>query len=898
MNEENSKKLPEVSDATAFILKMVAKKSTGHSCIYLDSDTVYNIDDMDPRAYMQERRMSGCYTVISSAMINPEYPGEVWIDGEYAGDAVIGNKDVIQTIGFFVRKKFTEYGKTYHIKYCHAVADNGYELEPFEIDITTLPKKYPGEKYPEHDLLVLQAAREGAVLLKNHRQALPLGKNNVVNIFGKGGPAYRLGCVGAGKINPRYGIRLEEGIDKYTTLKLNHELFDFYRDEKDIMPDADMLQRAKTQNDTAVIVITRGTGESIDNTPTAGSYYLTEEEKNLLKNVSEAFSKTVVLLNTGFPIEMGWEEKYRIDAVLWTGLNGMAGGQAVAEILEGTTCPSGKLPDTWAMDYYDYPSSLNFCLPTPDVMQDRFNKMRYAVNVYEEDMYVGYRYFNTFHKKAAYNFGHGLSYTKFSKEVLLFNQNGAHVHLKIRVTNTGCVAGKEAVLIYAHISDGRIEQPERRLVAFSKTHTLASHEIEVLTFDIPAKRFESYDELNAIWTIEEGTITLYAGDDVDLAEKIAEFNVDEQIVLQYVENRVYPPFNFRGMSKMDIENTWPKGEMSHYYVSETVPFERKRKNFEATNDEAQQGNESLITFPMLIENPKLIDAFIAQLSDYDLARMSVGGRTGWGVDDNGFAGTLYTEGKLEKYKLPEYYFADGNNGLNMFEANIGFPVSNVLGATFNMQLSYEEGKAIAREAKDMNLQCILAPAMNLHRNILCGRHSEYFSEDPLLAGCMGGMESKGLEDGGVSSCMKHFFANNAETIRQCSHSIMSERAARELYLKVFEIALEINEADAFMTGYNLANGAYCAGDSELLIGILRKEWGYSGYVMTDWGSSNNCDVVQIIGSGNSWIAPGEMDDSEVLPLVEAMQDGILERARVRKNVKDMYTSILKHYIMM
>lgn len=290
----------------------------------------------------------------------------------------------------------------------------------------------------------------------------------------------------------------------------------------------------------------------------------------------------------------------------------------------------------------------------------------------------------------------------------------------------------------------------------------------------------------------------------------------------------------------------------------------------------------------------MIDSFVLQLDDYELCRMSVGGRTGWSPEENGFAGMLYNEENIAKYEIPDYYMADGNNGLNLYIATIGFPVSNSMCATFNEELLYQEGRALGAEAIDNDLHCILAPAMNLHRNPLCGRHAEYFSEDPYLAGRMGGMESKGIESMGIASVMKHFFANNAENLRTHNQSLLTERTARELYLRVFEVAMQVHVPAAMMTGYNPANGLWCTGDEELLQEILRNEWHFEGYVMTDWGASGCCPAAEAAQAGNSWIAPGGMDDSEVLPMMEALKSGKLDRERLRENVRNMYATLIKY----
>lgn len=870
------------------------KKEAGEVYQFI-SKPVYNIDDMDDRAFMRDHRMEGVYVLGCKAMVDVDRPGRVYVNGADAGEPIVSPSAWGGgcSLGLRVRRFIRDYGQSYTVRYEGAFSVEGNALPSFSFQLNSLPKSKIGEVYPEHDELVLQAAQEGMVLLKNENEALPLGKGAVVNAFGKASATFRLGCVGAGKINPRYGIRFEEGIRAYSSLELNGELFEFYRSrETNEIPTQDLLNEAREKSDTAVILLTRGTGESSDNRPIQGDYYLTDEEKRLLETVSDAFAKTVVILNVGYPIEMGWVEEYKVDAVLWCGLPGMAGGRALAEILEGTVSPSGRLPDTWSLDYYDIPAAKNFYVAPEGTEMSPFGNT-FVTTVYEEDMYVGYRYFETFGKPVAFPFGHGLSYTTFEKSVVSAAETNCAVLLDISVKNTGDCSSKEVILIYAAIPDGKLEQPAKRLVAFAKTRELAPGETQAVHMDIPCRRFESYDEETASWVIEPGKISLLLGGSVAEAGEVFSFDVPELVVLSRVENRVTPPIAITRLSKKDPEGTYPTGQYCKAEASDDLPYRRSRSKTPEKRQVAGEKPTELITFPMLVEDESLLNAFVLQLSDYELARLSVGGRVGWGIDDNGFAGTLYNEGKIAHLQIPDYFMADGNNGLNMHDATIGFPVSNTMAATFNEELSFAEGKAIATEGKDLDLQCILAPAMNLHRNPLCGRHSEYFSEDPYLAGRMGGQESAGFEAAGASSVMKHFIANNAENYRNRNHSIMSERCMRELYLKVFEVAMEVNIPDAMMTGYNPANGEWCAGDEELLEGILREEWGFTGYVMTDWGSSTCCPPASTAQGGNSWVAPGGMDDREPNMIVAALEDGTIDRERVRANVRDMYGTVAK-----
>ena len=852
---------------------------------------VYNIDDMDDAMFMKDHRMEGVFVIACRASIDPAWPGDVIVNGKKTAEGII-SPSVWENgceIGLPVRKQLRQYNTSYEIRYENAKTTDGETLPPFSFTLTTMPRIAPGTVYPEHDALVLDAAREGIVLLRNEGPVLPLRPGSVVNAFGKGAATFRLGCVGAGKINPRYGIRFEEGIRNFSSLQLNDELFSFYREEEtNALPSAEIMGHAKERSDTAVVVLTRGTGESTDNRPAKGEYYFTDQEKELLRTVSGSFRHTVVILNTGYPIEMGWINEYSIDAILWCSLPGMAGGRALAEVLEGKVSPSGKLPDTWAYDYYDYPSSANFYIPPEGKFNSPFQDELFINTVYEEDLYVGYRYFETFRVPVAFPFGHGLSYTEFSRRIISAEKGADACRLTVCVRNTGSQAGKDVLLLFASLPEGRLEQPARRLVAFAKTGMLAPGEEQELKLNVSAKSLASYDEAEASWVMEAGCISLYLGGSVSEAVYADSLFIPERKVLKKVKNRVLPPVDFRRLSKHHPRETAPGGKLSGEVRSAELPYRTKREHIPVKHPVTGERPDHLITFPMVVEDESLLNAFILQMDDYDLARLSCGGRTGWGPEDNGFAGTLFNGGKVAKYEIPDYFMADGNNGLNMHDATIGFPVSNMIAATFNEALSFAEGEAVATEGRDLNLQCILAPAMNLHRNPLCGRHAEYFSEDPYLSGRMGGFESAGFESAGASSVMKHFFGNNAENHRYRNHSILSERAMRELYLRVFEIAVDVHMPDSFMTGYNAANGCYCAGDDELLKGILQEEFGFPGYVMTDWGSARQCPPDQAANAGNAWDAPGTMDDEEPNMILKGLQQGTVDREQVRANLRDMY----------
>lgn len=870
------------NDATMEILSDLQNKA--EEIYSMINEPYYNIDEMDGKDCMASLKFSGCYAFLCAKEVDSNVPGMVYIDGQPTESPILVKDRMFgQMIGVNIRKYIFDYNRRYHVCYTGAADKEGNRLPDYEFYLTTFPRKNVGEEWKNHDAIVLKAARESAVLLKNKNYALPLGKNAVVNPIGAGAVVYRSGCLGAGKINPRYAIRVKEGIEKYSSLILNDELYQFYITEKNEMPSAEIIERARQLNDTAVIFITRTSSEAHDNLPEKGAYYLTDEERTIIRECAKIFAKSIVILNVAYPIEMGWEDEYDVDAVLLTGLPGMAGGAALAEILEGRTNPSGRLPNTWAYDYNDYSTAANFVYEYKGIA----DKV-YLTTVYEEGIYMGYRYFDTFDKKPAYRFGHGLSYTTFEKKVTSIKVCKNCLTLDVCIKNTGEYAGKEVIQIYAQIPDGKFEQPKLRLVTFAKTDLLQPGEEETLHLMINENRLSTYDTQNAEWILEAGKVDIIFEN-----QCIYTYDISKNKVIKKAGAKIPCPIEIRELSKKDPLHTWPEGKKSRIYEQDDLPFQVFRSDiYEET--ELKKNSQDMITFPDVKANPQLLEDFVAQLSNHELARLCVGRKTGWGIGDSGYAGMFYNCGEIGKYKIPDYYYTDGNNGVNLKKPNIGFPVSSTMCASWNEDLLYEEGKAIAGEAVEFGMQCVLAPALNLQRNPLCGRYCEYFSEDPLLAGRMAGQELRGLEENGVSGSVKHFFGNNAETLRNTNHSLMSERTARELYIRAFEYAFEVKKPDTVMTGYNAANGMYCSNDKALLKGILRGEMEFEGYVMTDWGGFGNQNMDGLMNAGISWIAPGSEDDTFTKPIEAAMEKGQLTRAAMQQNVIRLMKILIKH----
>jgi len=806
--------------------------------INVRGEITYNIDDVDGQLCMLDRNFSGCLVLRFTKKMDESVYGRVTCEGKVLSKAFIksasfGGDHKMQFLGIPVRDVFTEYGKEYVLHVEGFVDVYGVEMQPQDIVVRTLPKSQPDPAYKEHDEVALRAAREGIVLLKNEGGVLPLAPDSGINLIGA--RLFRTGTVGAGWINPRYNINLIRGIEEYSQFKL--------------IEDAD----------TAIVVISRMSAENVDNRPAKGDFYLTDEEENLIRETTEKHARTIVILNTGYPIDVRFAWKYKVDALIWCGYPGMLGGRALVEILDGRVNPSGKLPDTWSLDYYDIPASANFHNATNDEEASPPDPPFYVNTVYEEDIYVGYRYFETFNKPVAFPFGYGLSYTTFRIEA-----RAEGLHIKAVVTNTGKVSGAEVVQVYAKIPDGKLEQPSKRLVGFAKTRQLAPGESQELVFDILKEDLASYDAETACWIMEKGKYELYVGNSVKDVEKCGEVVLEEDEVIKRVKNRMVPPVKIDVLSKKNPQ--FPKGLYSGIKkgITELDP-KGVREHFEETED---------------------VDDIVSRMSVEELARLSVCAARG----ARGEAGRIY---KLDKYGIPDFLVADGNNSVNISKPNIGMPCSCVVCATFNRDIAYDVGRVIAEEAKENGIHLILAPAMNIHRNPLNGRHAEYFSEDPYLAGTMAGYQSKGLEDNGVSSCLKHVVCNNCEFARMRNHSILTERALREIYLKAFEIAMRVNKPDSIMTSYNACNGVFTAEDEELIQGIFREEFGFEGFVMTDWGSYATADMITAVQAGNCWMTPGSTDDTYVKPIIQGVKDGRIDIKRLRSNVRHILRVVQK-----
>ncbi len=696
-----------------------------------------------------------------------------------------------------------------------------------------------------------KAVSEGVVLLKNDREALPLAEGMRIALFGRSQfNYYKSGTGSGGMVNTRYvtGVRealLEDG--RFPLAEGLKEAYDAWIKDhpynkgagwgqepwfQEEMPVTEELAKAAAaEADAAIVLIGRTAGEDQDNAAKAGSYLLTEDEEEMLKNVCAAFEKTIVLLNTGNIIDMKWVQTYDPAAVAYIWQGGQEGGSGVVDVLSGDVCPSGRLSDTVAFDIADYSSTANFGDP------DR--------NLQQEDIYVGYRYFETFAKdKVLYPFGFGLSYTSFDIRTEAWSVDEDAAEFSVSVTNTGDVAGKEVVQIYVEAPQGALGKPVRALVGFAKTALLEPQETQDLDISIPVYTFASYDDSGCTghayaYVLEEGVYRFYVGANVRDAAPAGSYGQEETVVVKQHTQELAPREAFMRMRPKE------DGEGGFEIVWEDVPLRaEKEEDMRARQIPAEiapTGDRGIKLADVLDKKASMED-FIAQLSDEELFAIVRGEGMSSPKVTPGTGGAIGgLSDALAKYGIPMACVTDGPSGIRMDCGTTAFAMPNgtLLACTWNEELSEELYVWEGLELRKNHVDALLGPGMNLHRNPLNGRNFEYFSEDPLLTGKMAAAQLRGMHQYDVTGVIKHFAMNTQETRRRRVNSVASERAIRELYLKGFEIAVKEGGAHAVMSTYGPINGRWTASSFELQTRILRGEWGFDGIVMTDWWADGN-----------------------------------------------------------
>lgn len=692
--------------------------------------------------------------------------------------------------------------------------------------------------------LIRKAGAEGAVLLKNDG-TLPFAKDSTVSLFGRvQNDWFYTGYGSGGDVVKPYAVNLIEGMRNCESLKLNESLAAAYekwckdnpvdhgvwghwpRFYPEMPADEALVKTASENSDCAVVVIGRSSGEDRENVLEKGSYYMTDDELNLITKVTESFNKTVILFNIGCMMDFSWMESYgdKISAAMIVWQGGMESGNSVCDLLSGKATPSGKLAATAVKKYEYYPCA------------DNFGAKEY--NNYVEDIYVGYRYFETFRPdEVLYPFGHGLSYTKFEKSFVSAKGTDDGFTFRYKVKNVGEFDGALAIQVYVEKPCGVLGNPYRELAGFSKTKILSVGEEEELTIDIPMRSLASYDEsgktgFKSAYVIEKGTYGFAVGEDVRSAETVYTYENAENTLFEQLSQVAAPKFVF---SKIKAE----KGENGYEIKSEAVFTSRTDLKKIITDnlpkDIPMTGDKGIKLID--VKNGKAtMEDFVAQLSLKELEAITRGDytmRSKLGAPGNAgcFAGVLQS---MRDKGIPAVTTTDGPSGLRLSASCSLIPIGTLLSCSFDTKLVEELLTAISGEMLQKGSDVILAPGMNIHRTPLCGRNFEYFSEDPVLSGKIAAAYVRGAQKNGTSACPKHYACNNQEYNRCKNDSRLSERALREIYLRGFEICVKEGKPNNIMTSYNKINGVWGHYQYELCTTVLRKEWGYEGNVMTDW----------------------------------------------------------------
>ena len=705
-----------------------------------------------------------------------------------------------------------------------------------------------GSASPAMQKLARQAAAEGAVLLKNENQVLPFPKGAVLSVYGRVQiDTFFAGYGSGGEVHAPYQINILEGLRQNEDLLVNESLAAVYEawtaknppdpgywghwpmSHTEMPLDSGRAEKDSRNSDAAVVVIGRAAGEDRENTLTAGSYYIKKDELALLREVTAHFKKVVVLLNCGSPMDLSWLESFgdRIQAVLCLWQCGMETGGAAADLLSGKVSPSGRLSDTIARSYADYPSARHFG-----------NK---AYNNYTEDIFVGYRFFETFAKdRVLFPFAHGLSYTTFSRKVTRTSVSGNDVRVWVQICNTGTFSGSDAVTLFLQKPQGMLSQSTRELAAFEKTRVLCPGEEDKLCLQFSLCDLASYDDKGLTgypyaFVLERGTYRLFLGGSAREAEEIRTFELLRTCLVKQCKQACAPdgrhPFE-RTVARKDKNGALvPMTERAP-----TMKVDLKGRILKHLPADLPQTGDRGLRLCDVAKGTATLEDFTAQLSFDELEAISRGAYCmGSELGTPGNAGVLGgVLPSLREKGVPPLTTTDGPCGLRLAAVCSQIPNGVSLACSFNKKLVEALLGELAKEMEDRGSQIILAPGMNIHRNPLCGRNFEYFSEDPHLSGKIAASYVRGVQSCSRSACPKHFACNNQETNRTHNDSRVSERALREIYLKGFEICVKEANPKNIMTSYNKINGVWSHYNYDLCETILRGEWGYQGNVMTDW----------------------------------------------------------------
>ena len=750
-----------------------------------------------------------------------------------------------------------------------------------------------------------QVVSEGIVMLKNEHQALPLKPHEEIALFGRiQFHYYKSGTGSGGMVNVSKVTNIVDGLQE-SGIKLNQELLDVYHkwdnenpfdlgdgwgkepwSQKEMPLEDSLAARAAKRCQTAIAVIGRTAGEEQDNSLTEGSFLLSSDEKQMLTTVRRHFSKMIVLLNVGNIIDMNELLEIAPDSILYVWQGGMTGGTGTADVLTGKISPCGKLTDTIAKHVEDYPSAPYFGDPVR--------------NFYSEDIYVGYRYFETFAPdKVLYPFGFGLSYTTFQIKTNDIMDLSDKWDFIITVTNTGSCSGKEVVQIYCEAPQGKLGKPVRVLCGYEKTNTLSPGESQTVTISVSKTQTASYDDSGIsghahCFILEEGDYHFYVGTDVRHAVKTYTCTQTGTLVISSHQQALAPVEAFERIKPV-LSTDGYEPQMEPVPLSEVDETKRRLENLPK---EIPFTGDREIRLCDVRKGTHTMEEFIAQMTDYDLACVI----RGEGMNSPRVtAGTASAFGgvsqELEALGVPCGCCDDGPSGMRLDCGTKAFSLPNgtMMACTFNRTLLTELFALTGLEMIANKVDCLLGPGMNIHRHPLNGRNFEYFSEDPYLTGTIASAQLHGLHQSGVTGTIKHFCGNNQETNRHDTNGVISERALREIYLKGFEIAVKEGHADSVMTTYGPINGVWTAGSFDLTTQILRNDWGFTGFTMTDWWANINRRGQAVDKSDFAAMAIAQNDVYMVCAIgaenddniLASLENGTLQRSELQRNAANI-----------
>lgn len=743
----------------------------------------------------------------------------------------------------------------------------------------------------EHRALARRAAAEGMVLLKNDG-VLPLEPGKLA-LYGPGSRRTVKGGSGSGDVRERYSVTIEEGLKNAgftfpTTLWMDRfqgkydadvaawragveekikgfspirtmEMFILIGENPmpypactPVLPD-ELTEEA----DTAVYVLSRQAGEGKDRRVEKGDYLLSDVEEESLKLLSAHYQKLILILNCGGVIDLSILDEVRIDAVIFYGQGGMEGGNALADILTGAVCPSGRLTDTWAMRYGDYPAA--------DTFGHRNGNLDHEE--YSEGIYVGYRWFEKRGVRPRYPFGFGLSYTSFTQTAVEVSERG----VTATVTNTGTCPGREAVLLYAAKPEGRFDHEKRCLAAFGKTKELAPGESERLTLLLELEHIAIFDEGRNAFCLEAGEYTLYLGD-----TPCGSFTLSEERVWPITRKKLEKP---RTPQVKKLLDTLTAKEKIALVTGGGYPIRAYNNVMGAAGRTCTKLLKRGVPNIVLADGP----AGLNVLPEVAVQKSGLPGYPNGLPDDWRWGWLKRMEGPLKRLM---------GRGERVYHYMTAWPSETVLAQSWDTELLEEVGCAVGREMREIGVSVWLAPGLNIHRNPLCGRNFEYYSEDPIVSGKMAAAVTRGVQSmGDVGVSIKHFCCNNQEDNRMGVSADLSLRALREIYLRGFQIAVTQGKPWTVMSSYNRVNGQYVVNSPDLLTGVLREEWGFTGLVMSDWTATDQCSHAAAVNAGNDLIMPGRKDVAKAL--ADALQAGELDKDALERSAGRVLELIFK-----